>query len=797
MKTEIIHISEKIHFDNAFKSVISFKKFIEFLKSNIKEGPAIKIPYFKWIIKKFKRYPELSREIQIREIHAFGEMLELISTCLLPLAADEKSLWALCSPLAPEIFYSTNGFHALMECLKHPAVKNPKESPESESEKILQDLQYGMVLEKIYELPYSKKTEWVRKFIDPDTGLDKYFLVNIDTRFVDIRPIDQLPVIDCSNLSSSSVWGEEFKKIKHMIPLNRFEASGFCVLTLTDVTAEHAVKEVAKLVIHNSHSDKRPLFEEVTHSLQTVVGSKDYQFGIVPFLTINDRPALMYDNFPYSIIVTACWNFEVSKKEFTKFRNEFSENPRMIVWSAKDGESELPAMIGEAFRHAGISTYMMYPVFHNEQMTGFFEVGTKMDYPMLSEGQMVRLKPVLPIMTQLMQDIIARFNRSIENIIKEKFTSIQPAVQWKFNEAAWHYLRDPAGETGTEPVENIVFKNLNPLYGAVDIRNSTILRNQALEKDYTIQLGILTDSISGLDYAANPQLEHILISAKNWLQIIREPMTTQQEVRLNEFFGLDVQFELENLLHAEPETTEVLIPYFQSIDEENGIAFENRRLLETAIRKLNSAVNSFYENASVELQKIFPCYFEKFRTDGVEYDIYVGQSITPHTAFQKKHLLEMKRWQLDSMIKVVHLVEDLTPDMDFPLQTTQLLFVHPQTIDITFRKDERRFDVEGAYNIRYHIIKKRIDKVLILDTNERLTQPGKIAIIYFDDRDADEYRGFIRQMQKENFLLNDLEELDLEALQGVDGLKALRVGVRTEELISQQRRPVNEFEKSI
>jgi hypothetical protein len=174
----------------------------------------------------------------------------------------------------------------------------------------------------------------------------------------------------------------------------------------------------------------------------------------------------------------------------------------------------------------------------------------------------------------------------------------------------------------------------------------------------------------------------------------------------------------------------------------------------------------------------------------------VGQSIVPHAPFKKEHLQEMKRWQLRSMIQVVHLVQDLVPDMDFPLQTTQLLFVHPQTIDITFRKDERRFDVEGSYNIRYHIIKKRIDKVLILDTNERLTQPGKIAIIYFDDRDAQEFKGFIRELQDENLLLNDLEELDLESLQGVDGLKAIRVGVRIEDL-SSMTESMNKFEKTI
>jgi hypothetical protein len=104
--------------------------------------------------------------------------------------------------------------------------------------------------------------------------------------------------------------------------------------------------------------------------------------------------------------------------------------------------------------------------------------------------------------------------------------------------------------------------------------------------------------------------------------------------------------------------------------------------------------------------------------------------------------------------------------------------------------------VEGSYNIRYHIIKKRIDKVLILDTNERLTQPGKIAIIYFDERDAQEFKGYIRELQDESLLLNDLEELDLEALQGVDGLKAIRVGVRIEDVNSVPL-SIHKFEKTI
>jgi hypothetical protein len=95
---------------------------------------------------------------------------------------------------------------------------------------------------------------------------------------------------------------------------------------------------------------------------------------------------------------------------------------------------------------------------------------------------------------------------------------------------------------------------------------------------------------------------------------------------------------------------------------------------------------------------------------------------------------------------------------------------------IKFRMDEKQFDVDGAYNIRYEIIKKRIDKAHIKGTKKRLTVPGKIAIVYSQDRDAIEYLKYINFLQSKN-QLGAIEFLELEDLQGVTGLKALRVEV--------------------
>ncbi|MCK7559308.1 hypothetical protein MKQ70_31820 [Chitinophaga sedimenti] len=119
----------------------------------------------------------------------------------------------------------------------------------------------------------------------------------------------------------------------------------------------------------------------------------------------------------------------------------------------------------------------------------------------------------------------------------------------------------------------------------------------------------------------------------------------------------------------------------------------------------------------------------------------------------------------------------MSPTLKVPLQTTQLILVHSNPIEISFRKDERRFDVEGAYNIRYEIMKKRIDKVRIRETKQRLTQPGTIALVYSYAREAEEYRKYIEFLQNKNILKPGIEMLELEELQGISGLKAMRVEI--------------------
>ena len=133
-------------------------------------------------------------------------------------------------------------------------------------------------------------------------------------------------------------------------------------------------------------------------------------------------------------------------------------------------------------------------------------------------------------------------------------------------------------------------------------------------------------------------------------------------------------------------------------------------------------------------------------------------------------------WQLQTTFEMENIAYHERKNMTHDLRVASLILVHSNAMAIKFRMDEKQFDVDGAYNIRYEIIKKRIDKAHIKGTQERLTVPGKIAIVYSQEKDALEYVKYLNYLRsKKQF--GKVEFLELEDLQGVSGLKALRVEV--------------------
>lgn len=223
--------------------------------------------------------------------------------------------------------------------------------------------------------------------------------------------------------------------------------------------------------------------------------------------------------------------------------------------------------------------------------------------------------------------------------------------------------------------------------------------------------------------------------------------------------------------------TQPITTYFDQIDPNLHVVYNKRKLYENSVHQLNQVLANFLEKDNKKLQQIIPHYFEYYKTDGIEYNLYVGQSIAPNALFSGQFLKNFRLSQLEHMVQITKKIEEIQPDLKISLYTAQLIFAYSSPLSIRFRMNEKQFDVDGAYNIRFELLKKRIDKSTIKGTNERLTQKGKIAIVYLQNKEREEYLEYINYLISSELIESNIEELELSKVQGVDGLKALRVTV--------------------
>jgi len=774
MNTSVIQINKSECISCQVESTLSFRPLIAYLKGRLKTEQTLKAEFYRFLLEKIEREEALRNDIQVEDLVKYKDTLELIFTILTPLMANEKDLlWALSTPVPDKIFFSTDAFSDIISL--HAEQKKLNNTVDASKERQQLQFIYRMILNRFYNYTTLFKDEILYAYTNPDTHLTQYFNITADTQFIDIQYDGELPELNFELVALQIQEGTEIELLQELIPLSKFKFDGFTVITLGDVTLQHAIEGIRSALVNHTYENEA--YQHVIQALKTLVGDGHIEFGLLPFLMVNNKFVFDSEQNSQSILLNSGKKYDLQEETFYALVDEYKSNPRPVFFNNLTDEKIANFPFLDVLRKNGIHSYSFLPIYYNNQLAGVMEIYSRQELE-VDEKMMSRLHSALPLLGQLLQYRIEEFNLKMDAVLKDKFTALQPSVQWKFNQVVWDFLKKSKGRKKTIEIETVTFKGLYPLFGAIDIRNSTIERNYALKEDLKIQLEKLGEALAELRKIIPLDLiDKILFNCKDWLKRIDNFISSSEEALLNEFLELEVYPMLKHIEKGHPEANVIIQKYFSSINPNDGIAFENRRTLETSMQFINTAVSEYLEDAQQTLQASYPCYFAKFRTDGVEYDIYIGQDIAPDVPFDLLYLKNIRLWQLTAMVEVARLTNSLVSQMPRALLTTQLIFIHSNAIDISFRNDERRFDVEGAYNIRYEVVKKRIDKVLVKGTDERLTQPGKIAMVYFNAYEAAEYLEYIKYLQEQGFLQDDLEQLELEELQGVSGLKALRIGV--------------------
>ncbi len=781
MQAVLLDLNEAIQHTNVtvLKTALSFGPFIDFLEKSAEEVEPLKASIARSALQLFSKYPELRGRLPVADISRYPDVLEQVHALLTPaLPAGKEEIWALSLPASPHIFYGTASFYNLMT---EPATGKIKDnilsySAELWKEKRLTNI-YAVILQKLYGFSMDHK-EIVHEITDDKTGLTSYYRFNFDTRFLTIKSNTPLPEITVELLQEQLAQQvSPVQILETILPLHHFSFEGFSVFTLTDITTEYILNRLKDISMPQEGCSDKSYTTHIERALKTIAGSNEVHFGLLPFLRINDKIVFNEDISYQSLLIRIGKKQNLEEALFLHFAENYIQHPRLFFFRSLSAAGSGNNLLEELLIKEGIGSYMAVPLQTRGQVVGVMEIyatspGT------IDEKMLSKLNVAETLLAQLVQYTIDAIKEEIGHVINEKFTPLQQSVAWKFREAAWQYIS--AGHQGEDAaLPPVVFQNVFPLYGAIDVRNSTVERNNALKADLATHASILMDTLLPLKKYTDPKtFTTIKERCDEWSDIVEYKISPYQSFRVEDYLYKEVVPFLLTIRQQYPDTAAGINHYLQAIDEKTGITWLNRRNLEASLQLINTSVGESLNQFNRHLQESFPCYFDKFRTDGIEYDVYAGSSIAPGKTLTREILKDMRKKQLSVMALIARQAKELLPRLSMPLQTTQLIFVHSTPIDIAFRTDERRFDVEGGYNIRYQVVKKRIDKAFIKNSSQRLTQPGTIAIVYFEQMDVEDYLDAIPGLQEAQVLLPDLEWLELEDLQGVSGLKALRLFIK-------------------
>ena len=320
------------------------------------------------------------------------------------------------------------------------------------------------------------------------------------------------------------------------------------------------------------------------------------------------------------------------------------------------------------------------------------------------------------------------------------------------------------------------------LYGLVDMRDSSRIRNEAIRADLGEQLQMALEVINAAGQIRPlPALEEVGYQLAQQIDRLESELRSDDESGVLELLRRDVEPLFGQIETYGSDVAERVAAYRGALDMDLNIVYRRRKDFEESVTGLNDVISMTLDTEEERAQAMFPHFFEKFRTDGIDHSIYVGTELHENGLFDELYLRNLRIWQLMTTCRIEWELARVKTDMAVPLEATHLILVQHQPLSIRFRVDEKRFDVDGAYDIRYEIVKKRIDKARIRGTSERVTQPGQLAIVYSTASEVAEYRRYVEFLQGKGYLGPGLEELELEDLPGISGLKALRVTIANRE----------------
>ena len=759
-----------------FSCKLSFVPLINHWKKKVSSGDAGELVIAKEITRRLDYALEFLTPFEnLDDIGEHRDFVELLLTGVFPSALRDQKLAFARKPCDPSCFYLTHPFLSLLTKDGLSFYINNQEGGRNKT--ILRACRE--ILNEFYGQRIKFDEETILSMKIHNSPFEKHYKLELNTKFVEIKKLQPLKPISqeeinmlLSDITDIDLW------LKY-IPPSHFEFQGLVSVNLIDVTEQESISRLKKILLNKEAVIEPESIKELQSQLRTYFGMEKLVLGLmaVDFPSEGKLPLKYKINHP--LLGKKAKRLFSDKNVGSIYEQAFTTGDTFIIEDVS--KVDHPTSLEKQLLKNKIRSIVIVPLKKSDgEIIGMLELGSPKPYEFngFVERKLVDVRPLFrTVMRRSRQEI----DNEVEAIIREKYTALHPSVEWKFVDAAFKLIARRKKEGFKALIKPIIFKNVFPLYGQADIVGSTNIRNNSIQEDFLSNLSQINELLNLVENQSDFSIvENLRSRVEEEIDNLESGIVPDQEYLIAKFIQKEVHPFLRQVKHRNARLNQALEKYFSSLDKEMEIIYEKRKDYEESVERINRSIINYLLKEEKKNQEMLPHYYEQSKTDGIEYNIYIGQSLLKNQQFDLIHLQNLRLWQLKSMCTITRMMNELQNSLPIPLNTAQLILVYTNPLNIRFRMDEKQFDVDGIFDIRFPILKKRIDKALIEGTGERLTQSGKVAIVYSQDKDRLEYEKYIEYLLQKGMIKKHVERFSLGKMQGVQGLKALRITVNTD-----------------
>ncbi len=769
-----------------FKIRLDFKKLIDFWEELANDKSNVYNSTAKDILKRLDKAPELREPIlDFTLIEKYSEEIKLLFSAIFSPLTSRNEIQAVAIPYAPYWFNLTERMANILEN-KEDSFLASIHSYDDEMKYIVNCHFY---LSAVHGVNFTYKKPMIFNVENGKKKIMKHYRVLINADFAEFKPNEKFQPLSDEDINELMNNFDDIELWKKKIPPHSIDFEGFTIMKLVDVTESEALSQMEFELLKKDALSSPESIDTIKKNLESLLNLSDLKIGFATY----DKNIGALKSMGYGF-----WSsITLSNKKVRKIKEAFCSISYPVLFEKKipytipvvkkelDGKDPIVTQL----LANNLQSYIAFPLVYGGEVVGVFELGSKEECLLNSEVAK-SMGDVIPILATSLKRSIDEYENQLESIIQEKCTAIHPSVNWRFFEAAENLL-NKRRFYDTDEMEEIAFPKVYPLYGQSDIKGSSTARNDGIQADMIEQLNLAKETLGfAIKLSPMPIYDALKLRIENNIDKMKKGLSAGDEITILDFLKKDIYPVFKHLEANDSEMKVIVDKYRSKLDPELGVIYNKRKAYEESVTRINNEMGAYIESAQEEAQKMFPHYFEKYKTDGVEHNMYIGQSIVNTKEFDSLYLKNLRLWQLMVTCEIENKVENLKKELPVPLSVASLILVHSNPITIKFKTEEKQFDVDGAYNVRYEIIKKRIDKAIVNGTGERLTQTKKIAIVYSQDKEAEEYLPLLEYLQSIKYIGPEIEYLNLKDMQGVKGMKALRVSVVYNEVPKKKSREV-------